>query len=144
MPALSSEQSRELARQYFLLSRSVGDYQFSHLGNLTDDEQAALNVVKHRLSDASIHFTAVSIRTSLNDLQPVLDRIEAVTMKALAAVHRLEDVQRVLSVAASAVTLSGAILAGDPGGIFEAAVNVVDAIAPKAETAGGTGHQGTG
>ena len=120
MAELTQQQARDLAEEFFELSKAVGDFRFDHFDTLTPEERAALQSLQQQLSNQSNHFTAIAIQVTLDDLQGSLARIGQITGQVKHAVTTLNDVRRVIGIATSVVGLGAAIATGNPGTIIAA------------------------
>lgn len=120
MPALTQDQARQLAQEFFEISKGVGDFRFDHFDSLIPEQNNALQNLQHQLSSQSNQFTALAISIGLDDLQPTLDRINQVTDDVNQAVTRLDDIRRVISIATTFVSLGAAIASGSPTTIASA------------------------
>ena len=129
MSALTQNQARTLAEDFFEISKAVGDYRFQHFDDLTPDQLNALHNLQQQLSNQSNHFTAVAIQITLDDLQPTLDRINQITEQVNQAVTTLNDIRRVITITTSVVSLGAAIASGSPGTIASAIQDTVSALA---------------
>jgi len=128
MSTLNQDQARAIAEDFFEVSKGVGDFRFAHFGDLSSDQQAALQSLQQQLSNQSIHFTAVAIQLAIDDLQPTLAQIGSVTQDVNDAVTHLDDVRRIISIATTFVSLGAAIASGSPGTIVSAVGDVSTAL----------------
>jgi hypothetical protein len=78
--------------------------------------------------DLAHNFTADSIGATLQSIQPHLNAIKAVTKEAQTQLTHLNDVSKVISIAAAAVSVGTAIAAGNPGAILTAADDLKTAL----------------
>ncbi len=129
MPQLTQDQARALAEGFLAVSKAVGDFRLANFSLLTPDQQAALRDLQQQLSNQSLHFTAVAIQITLDDLQGTLERIGQVTAQVNQAVTNLNDIRRVITVATSFVGLGAAIASGNPGTIATAVQGTIQAVA---------------
>lgn len=118
---LTADQARKLARSYFDLARALGEYRFDKFDELTPAKRKKIEEFERALLDSSTAFTALAMSISLADLEPVMARIEDVTMTMKDNINDLQKVDRILKIAGSAVQLAGAILSANPEAIFKAA-----------------------
>ena len=125
---LTADQARDLAKSYFDLAKSLGEYRFDNFDNLSTVKRKKIEEFERSLLNSSTTFTAMSITVSLDDLTPVLERIGDVTKKMQATISHLQKVDRVIKIAGSAVQLAGAILSGNPEAIFKAAEDSADTL----------------
>lgn len=114
MAQLLAEQARGMAWLFFQLSKKLGDYRFANFDILQKEERYSIESLEWSLLDASTYFTALAIEITLDDLAPVLGRVEQVTKQMISAVNKLETVNKVIGIATAAVKVAGAIMSGNP------------------------------
>lgn len=118
---LTADQARDLAKTYFDLAKSLGEYRFDNFDELSPAKRKKIEEFERELLDSSTKFTAKAITISLDELTPVLERIGDVTKKMQKSINHLQKIDKVLKIAGSAVQLAGAIISGNPEAIFKAA-----------------------
>jgi|SRR5215469_15294928 len=128
MPALTQDEARQLAQEFFEVSKNVGDFRFDHFDRLTPQQNIALQNLQHQLSTQSNQLTALAISIGLDDLEPTLDRIQEVTDDVNQAVTTLNDIRRVISIATTFVSLGAAIASGSPTTIASAIQDTVQSL----------------
>jgi len=120
MAKLMPEQARELAEQFYKLSKKLGTYRFAHWDSLTKPQRLSIESLEWSLLNASSDLTAMAINLAMEDIEPVVKRITKTTRRMTAAVKRLQRVGQVIRIAEAAVHLSGAIFSGSPSAIASA------------------------
>lgn len=128
MATLTSEQSFALAQSFHDLSVVIGEYRFGNWDALAPSQRKRLEDLQFDLLNDSTKFNAISISGVLDELQKVLDDIEATTEKMGRAIKKIEAVGEVFRMAAAAVTLGAAIVSGSPEGIVSALGNAKKAL----------------
>ena len=128
MPELTQDEARQLAQEFFEVSKNVGDFRFDHFDRLTPQQNIALQNLQHQLSTQSNQLTALAISIGLDDLEPTLDRIQEVTDDVNQAVTTLNDIRRVISIATTFVSLGAAIASGSPNTIASAIQDTVQSL----------------
>jgi hypothetical protein len=128
MPELTQDEARQLAQEFFEVSKNVGDFRFDHFDRLTPQQNVALQNLQHQLSTQSNQLTALAISIGLDDLEPTLDRIQEVTDGVNQAVTTLNDIRKVISIATTFVSLGAAIASGSPSTIASAIQDTVQSL----------------
>jgi hypothetical protein len=129
MPDLSEEQARALADEFLAASEAVSDFRFRENANLSTYEVLALKSLEQKLSNQSDDLTAMAIRLTLDNLNQTIAQIVKTTGDARAAIAKLNDIGKAVSIAANLVALGGAIATGNPEGILTALQNTKDSFA---------------
>lgn len=126
MARLTTEQTRELAEQFFKLSKKLGTYRFAHWDSLTNRQRLSIESLEWSLLNASSDLTAMAVNLAMDDIEPVVKRITKTTRRMTAAIKRLKRVEQVIRIAEAAVRLSGAIFSGSPSAIVSALDDAVE------------------
>jgi hypothetical protein len=111
---LTKDQARELARGFLELSHALGTWRFDHWSEIAATDRKRLEEEEWDLLNASSTLVTRAVGLSLDDLEKDLGAIRNGTLLAKRAVARLRGVKDAIALAASFVTLSGAIVAGSP------------------------------
>jgi hypothetical protein len=120
MVKLSAAQARELAEEFYGLSKELGTYRFGHWDALSREERTAMEAMEWSLLNASSDYTGMAVEVALDDVAPVVKRVASTTRKMKAAIKKAKRVKKVLDIAAAAVKLTGAIVSGSPAAILSA------------------------
>jgi hypothetical protein len=126
MARLTPQQARDLAEQFFDLSKKLGTYRFGHWDSLTKRQRLSIESLEWSLLNTSSDLTAMSIHLTLDDIESVVKRIKKTTRRMKTAVKRLERAEKVIRIAEAAVRLSGAIISGSPAAIVSALDDAVE------------------
>ena len=126
---LTADQARDLAKSYFDLAKSLGEYRFDNFDELSSAKRKKIEEFERVLLNSSTTFTTMSLNIALTDLTPVLERVGDITKKMQTSINHLQKIDKVIKVAGSAVQLAGAILSGNPEAIFKAAEDSVETLA---------------
>jgi len=127
MAILTAQQARDLANLFFDLAQKMGNYRFDNWDKLSEDDRASLESRMWTLINYSSDFTAEAVSLTVDELDPILKQIESATKKMTKAIKTLGTVRKVLTVAAAAIKLGAAIMAGNVGQIAAAAQEGIDA-----------------
>jgi len=111
MPDLTEHQARAIADEYVGAAEAVSDFRIRKRAGLSTGDVLALQSLEHKLADQSDDFTAQAIQLTLDDLEQAVTAIVKITTGAREAIAKLEDIQRVVSIAANLVNLGDAIAA---------------------------------
>jgi hypothetical protein len=120
MAKLTMEQARELAEEFYRLSKELGDYRFANWDRLRKSDRVSLEAIEWTLLNASSDFTAGAIDVALDEVKPVLKEVARATTTMKTAIKRAKHVGKVLGIAAAAVKLTAAIVSGSPAAIASA------------------------
>jgi hypothetical protein len=120
MARLTTEQARELAEQFYRLSKELGDYRFANWDKLRRRDRLALEAVEWSLLNASSDFTVGAVDVALGDVAPVVKQVARATKTMKTAIKRAKRVEKVLGIAAAAVKLTAAVVSGSPSAIVSA------------------------
>ena len=129
MPDLSEEQARAVADEFLAASEAVSDFRFREHANLSGNEVLALKSLEQKLANQSDDLTALAIKVALDDLDQTVAQIVKPTGDARAAIAKLNEIGKAVSIASNLVALGGAIAAGNPEGILTALQNTKDSLA---------------
>ncbi len=120
MARLTTEQARELAEQFYRLSKELGDYRFANWDRLRSSERLSIEAVEWSLLNASSDFTAGAVDIALDDVASVVKQVSRATKTMKTAIKRAKRVDKVLGIAAAAVKLTAAVVSGSPSAIVSA------------------------
>ena len=120
MARLTKDEARGLAERFYRISKELGDYRFAHWSELGKDERSELESLEWSLLNASADFTTAALDIAMEDLAPVVKRVVGTTRRMKTAIRRAKRSKDVLAIAAAAVKLSAAIVAGSPSAIAKA------------------------
>lgn len=113
MNNLTSLQAKELSDHYLAIAKHVGDYRFGNWATLSNEQRQQLGTLQDKLLDAGEDILAKSVQLILNETESSLKTVKEVTTNIQCTINKLKDVQKVINVAAAAVTLSAAIISKD-------------------------------
>jgi uncharacterized phage infection (PIP) family protein YhgE len=126
-PAAEADQLVDLFNN---LSQALDAFRLAdHVPPIATDELARLKDDAQALEDCAHYFTAQAIGATLQSIQPDLANIKAVTAQAKTQLGKLNDISKVISIGASALSLGTAIAAGNPASIAAAATALTQTLA---------------
>ena len=128
MKKLTSQEAFLLAKSFRDLSVSLGDYRFENWDQLTDKQRKAIEDAEWSLLNASADIRTVAVGLVLDETQLSYENLQQTTSDAKQAVGFLENVRKVIGIAAAAVSLAGAVISLDYGAIVKTAKGLYDAI----------------
>jgi hypothetical protein len=118
-----------LANIFFSLSQAVDNFRFAPRNPpLTDAQASRLKDESQALDDRAHHFTAEAIGATLQSIQGNLTNIKSLTANVKHQVQNLNDVDKVIKIVTSALTLGTAIAAGNVPTILSATQALAGAI----------------
>jgi hypothetical protein len=128
-PIDQAAEAGRLADLFNNLSQALDDFRLGdHIPPLTVDESARIKDQAQELEGLSQNFTAQAIGAALQSIESDLANIKAVTAQTETQLGVLNDASKVISIAASALTLGVAIAAGNPSAIADAAKGLAQTI----------------
>ena len=128
MKKLTAQEAFLLAKSFRDLSVSLGDYRFENWSQLTDKQKKTIEDAEWSLLNASADIRTVAVGLVLDETQLSYEKLQQTTSDAKKAVGLLENIRKVIGVAAAAVSLAGAIISQDFGAIVNTAKGLCDAI----------------
>lgn len=126
---LTADDARALAQLFSDASYAVDQYRFANWNNMTAADYQTLEDDSLQLHLNSMHLTTKAVGLQLNDMQKDLQAIKDATSKANNALKTIANVKKAIGIAASLVSLGGAILSENPSAILTAAQGVYTAVA---------------
>jgi hypothetical protein len=132
---LTAEEAFLLSKSFRDLSVSLGDYRFENWHRLTEKQRKAIEDAEWSLMNASADIRTVAVGLVLDETQLSYEKLLKTTSDAKNAVGFLENVRKVIGIAAAAVSLAGAVVSLDFGAIVKTTKGLYDAITtnrPKA------------
>lgn len=114
-------EANNLANIFFSLSQAVDTFRFApRTPPLTSTQAARLKDESQALDDRAHHFTAEAIGATLQTIQGDLANIKTLTAQAKQQVQNLNDVDKVIKIVTSALSVGTAIAAGNVPNILSA------------------------
>jgi hypothetical protein len=117
MASFTAAEARNLAEQFYRISKDLGDYRFGHWNEIDKSERSEIESLEWSLLNASADFAASAIDVTLDEVAPVVKRVALTARKMRKAIRSARRPRDVLAIAAAAVKLSAAIVAGSPSAI---------------------------
>lgn len=117
MPNLTAQQASDLSRCFLLLAQAIGDYRFEYWNDLDPQDREYLGETQRRILTAGEDMLAESTYLLMEDVDQALQDLGAITDDIHQTIKHLQNVQKVINVAGSILTLGGAIIAKDPQAI---------------------------
>jgi ABC-type transporter Mla subunit MlaD len=120
-PFDQAAEANALANRFYELSDAVDDFRLAPRDPRLDDLRAGrLKDEAQALENRAHYFTAKAIGATLDAIQAELGDIKTLTKQVKQQVEALDDVDKVINIVTSALSLGTAIAAGDPGSIASA------------------------
>jgi hypothetical protein len=111
---LTSKEAFELSRRFRDLSVSLGDYRFSHWGELTPARRRFMEDAEWSLLNASSDMITTAVGLALDETEAGFGDLLQAADKAAQAIKTLSAVREILRIAAAAIGLAGAIVSKEP------------------------------
>lgn len=119
---LNSQQAFEIAQGFHNLAILAGKYRFDNWNQMTPNQRKSLEDFEYTLSNYSSDFNYQSIvlLVKSSEVQSAVSQITKTTKIMERAISNLKTINDVLGVLATAFTLGGAIISGNPVAIAKA------------------------
>jgi hypothetical protein len=128
MAKISADDALDLAKLFKQSALDVGQFQLDHWDDLSTSQRRALTDEEYTLLDHSQNLVTYGVGVILDDAQASLNQIKKATADANKAIETIQDIKKVLTIAAALVALGASIYVGNPAGVASAVTGVVDAI----------------
>ena len=130
---LTSDQAYELSEQFTLFSEAVENYRYENWDDLSEDERTELERIEWSLMNASSEMITTAIDLTLDETELSFQQLCATTEKAQDAIKKINTVRKVINIAASAVSLAGAILVNDYKAVLKETRQLIELSRNKGE-----------
>jgi hypothetical protein len=127
MGKLSSEEANQLSNNFLGLAQAVGDYRFQNWNNLSIKDNQKLASFQWSLLNNGEDILVFSTQLVFEEVSESLQTIQSLTDKIKHSITKLENIQKAINIAASAVTLGAAIVSKDPKAITAGLKGFVEA-----------------
>ena len=129
---ITAEQARELAKDYNESANIIGDFRLTNWDRLSPEERLVLGNSGRTLLDHSQDLITYAVGKILDDTQASLNQIRNATADANRAIKKIDDIKKVINIAAALVTLAAAIYTENPAGIANALKGLGSAVGKQA------------
>jgi hypothetical protein len=117
MAKLTAQQANDLANNFLGLAQAIGDYRFQNWNSLPKTENQRLGNFQWSILSYGEDILALSTALVMDDVQDSLAQINQVTLEIKETIKSLDQLQKTINVAASIVSLGGAIVSKNPKAI---------------------------
>ena len=138
MSTITPEQALQLASAYNDSANEIGQFRLRNWDNLSASERTSTAKIGRQLIGYSQTLITDAVGRLLDDAQASLAAIKLATADANHTIQTIDNIKKVITVAAALVTLASAISTENPSGIAEALKGVVAAVG------GGSNDDGNG
>ena len=128
MAKLTSNQANELANNFLSVAQSIGDYRIKNYNSLTKSQNIKLRQLHKRTLDYSDDLYTKSATLIMDDAENLLLKLVSITKKIKESYKSLEEVQKVIDIAANMVILGASIFSLHPLAIVDSIENLKEAI----------------
>ena len=128
MEKLAAEQVNELANHFLAMAEDLEAYREKNFATLSDKQNKQIKDLHQLILKFSDDFYTLSAILAFDEVQSSLSLIEELKIKMKITLQTLQDIQKVINIAGSVVTLGNAIVKIDPKAIAEALISLKDAI----------------
>ncbi len=125
MAQLTSDEANQLSNNFLGLAQAVGDYRFQNWNSLTKEENEQLSSFQWSLLNNGEDILTFSTTLIMDEVSDTLNAIQSLTNNINQTLHKLQNIQKVINIAGSAVTLGAAIIGKDPKAIAAAIAGLV-------------------
>lgn len=120
MANLTAKQVNQLANDFLGLAQAVGDYRYKNFKQLSTAESQKIADLQWSILNYSEDLFAASAILVMDDAEHSLAAINGITESITETINALKSVQKVITIAASIVTLGASILSKNPQAIADA------------------------
>jgi len=120
MTQLTSRQANDLANQFLALAQAIGDFRYSHWGELSKAQHQRLASQHWSVLNYGEDILALSTTLVMNDVAGSLASVKSNTGKIKSSLRILENIQKGIEITAAIVTLGAAIISKSPEAIGRA------------------------
>lgn len=123
MAKLTAKQANELANNFLGLAQAIGDYRYQNALSKSQNQKMKdfhWSVLKYADDLYTLSATLV-----MDDIENSLSSIAAITTQVQTTYKTIQDVQKVINIAASIVTLGASVLSKNPQAIKDSISNLV-------------------
>ena len=131
MANLNAEQVNKLGDHFFAMAQSIGEYRMKHKLTLSEDDKLILQVSYRRTIDYSDDLYTISATLVMDDVENSLAEIELITIDINIKYKTLKDIQQVINIATSVVTLGASIFSLNAQAIIDSMNNLKIALEVK-------------
>ncbi len=134
----AADQARDLAALFRNFALAVFSYRRLHFAELSQTQRDELEDRGEALLDAADRFTEAAIGATITAVKDSLDQIAKVTGDAKDTLKTLNNVQQALAIVGAGLTLAGAVMSGNAGGVLSGLQGLVAAVHPPDAEAKGS------
>lgn len=119
MVKLTAKQASDLANNFLGIAQAIGDYRFEKWDKLPKDENQELGKLQWSILTHGEEMLAASTALVMEEAGDALAQINDISERIGKNIHNLQQVQQVISVAASVIMLGASIVSKNPAGIAD-------------------------
>ncbi len=134
----AADQARDLAALFRNFALAVFSYRRLHFAELSQTQRDELEDRGEALLDTADRFTEAAIGATLTSVKDSLDQIAKVTGDAKDTLKTLNNVQQALAIVGAGLTLAGAVMSGNAGGVLSGVQGLVATVHPPDAEAKGS------
>ncbi|HYC38971.1 MAG TPA: hypothetical protein VEB63_00670 [Chitinophagaceae bacterium] len=120
MPTLTSQQLSELGDRFLALAQGVGNFRMQQRAALSRLEHQQLRDLHWTLLNYADDLYTTSARLVMDEVEASLARVKSLTSRIQRTFKNVRRVQKLIDLAAAAITLGGAIFSKNPKAILDA------------------------
>jgi len=127
---LTPDQMTMLGNNFLAIAQAVGDYRHTNVvnGNITQEQNQKLGNLQWTILNYADDFYTQATIVAIENVQQSITAINNITTQIQADYKRLNDVQKVINVAAAVTTLGAAIMSLNAQAIVSGIDGVVNAL----------------
>ncbi|MEM6844275.1 MAG: hypothetical protein AAF632_18805 [Bacteroidota bacterium] len=132
MATLSSEQVKELSKQFFRIVTSIGQFREDHWEDLTKSQHQKLSHLQRSVYSYSDDLLTLASVFKLKEVDDELTQMNQIADDVNEALQQAEKVEKVINIAAKVVMLGGAVVSHSPLAIVASLAELTQEISPQA------------
>jgi len=121
---LSSEQAGDMASYFTTMVEEIDNYLGTNIG-IDPTQEKDLSQMRDQIALVANNFFQTSNTLDIGDAQASIDQIQAITTQISGNLSTLDDINKIVNIAASVVALAQACTTADPESIAKAIGNSI-------------------
>lgn len=126
MAKLTSAQANALANDFLGLAQAIGNFRYDNWNEMSKTQNQQLGKLQWSILNYGEDILSLSTVLVMDDVQASLDKINDITLEIRSTIQKLQNVQKVINVAAAIISFGGAVISKDPSAIKTGLQGVIE------------------